>query len=693
MAEWKPLTDYIYYTGEGLYSQKINAMHICMANEDTLFIVGKESHTYIIDEIEYTDSDNLDTVYRYDVPTNTLHKYNDTLRETIENYIASIDTEYVSDITLAGIGKAWICTNGIFPIVIADIELSNGRYTYLVYRVQEATCTLLYSPFTDGDYLVRYISSDYIAEYPRLIVVHKEGGLNIGTVVFAWPNYENYINTAKPIYDYTVTGTVKQVPTNFKTSHFITINEFGVSFDNKYTNKDVVLTEEEYRFVATRRYYVRLYLEGEWNGLQGIYSKYEAEQYAGAVYTDSNATLFVYPNTVLDYVERGDIAQLNYQAPMLYSFGHFLFGRFVFGTPGTSPSTSTCKEIQAVSMYENDVYRTVSSVNNSAYLQTLQAISAPPTQVSTYYGSFFVEQTSLSLSFNLSKYNDGSTGQLTFYGPDNIWLNWIDKYYASPYINGGYKRGFFTGNNYKIFMWNTSYSAAYGGGNIYYIPWIPAREAKPTSISTTETSIFIGGSTDHPTVSGVYFADGSPSGETTLSGFAEDPIFVEIELPTTLAGFSNSSDWFEVVSVSGYSYVKNYNEECLLHGKLGIYNALLLSSATWENISSGLPSGIGTSVNFSASMAAYLSMNVGGFGYLYSWPGTGNWTKVNGITTDYVTTAHIISLDDVLLVGHDNDDPEVERTNINLIDVQPSNTNLPSGVYITDIEEDIWNDR
>jgi hypothetical protein len=225
-------------------------------------------------------------------------------------------------------------------------------------------------------------------------------------------------------------------------------------------------------------------------------------------------------------------------------------------------------------------------------------------------------------------------------------------------------------NKVKLLFDDKIISLERGDAPVYYYE-------EPTSLTIDyDNRIYVGGS--H------YFI------YTSLPGIIVDDVS---ELTFDNSGDYTSSIVYrrDALGVSGYTLVKNDGGAIFVHGDYypqnpGIYTLYDIYTVDMMDLSSGIANGISTSVDY--KRYPHISINVSGVGNVYKYDYE-DWTHQDD-NLSYINTA-LTDFDNNHYIGHNGTTPEVEANKYG--SWQDFNTGLPSGVIITDLEGDFYNDR
>ncbi len=713
MTEWKLFNDYIYAVDA--YDQSLLGYSVHKETPDTLLIFGQETHkeedpeTY--EEIEVSDPNG--TLYRYTESTNTLTKICGDLESVLSEYV----TTNFGGFTYNYWGGGFIITDEAHPLIALNVytnSYTDGGVTYSLERctvVLRATVegyTALFDSYTSNYYTeVRrptlYSITPYFIGHISYNSIGHRGiwgstvpaiGFVGATSDYRYPVELLYTNSGKRLYFKgqfsTDTFELHHVPPEVKV--YVRISSSGfelfgsepayLTYEDGYTGS--AWNEDTYRIVNTTT--IGAYLTGTSFGALDLLSEIHNRIERG------DSTLFYADR----YLVRGDGEVLDAEFATTGQVGSHPLSSLHNCTTSNSltldadfhlKSYTQTNQVNTQSRRDGNLYRKSGDTSGCTDPQW-DSLDLPESGTYSYsyaYGRFYVWNTGLFFTLYYTDYPDSFNGYVTFFGIDHAYLPFVAKKYgfSSDTLPLEARRGYHLRDN--IYATNEL------DGYIHYIEWPFYLQADPTSITILGDELVIGGSTDSIELpSGtVFLVSGEVSTqEASLSGWKERPIFAQVEIPELSAsGYVPTNNYTQILPSGNFSLVKEFNNTILLHGDLLPDRLLqIVPGISVDNLSYNLPSGISRSVDYDSNDNIYLSLNVESTGRVYTLSGE-TWSLER--IDDPISTA-LITEDDFIFIGHSGTIPGVTRYTTSW---QAADTGLPSGIIVTDLEEDFYADR
>lgn len=692
---WSELNDYIYVPGAT--NQRLMASDMFRRSQHELLILGYEQH---YENDVYVEDPHFST-YIYDERTNILTKVADNLREAIEEHVAeNFDRDLVL-LPTAVIKITGIVREYIYDMVVVYIQ-GNGISSD---SVDVYNCTfflnatpdgykVLWDTYTSGFYIetekdsicsvdcfcfsiMVKLPTDTVLAHSKLYTYSSFLDINLSADYL-------YQNTGAKIRIKGIAGWTEYKylhrPLSFHTYYKIT--PFGIEpYLEEVTETIPVYNENTNTYDINARHMRRIYSFIRYLGGTRLFSecrvKEEIEDYK-AIFTVTRLLRDPY-GLVLDTETGGLEIEASHSCPDPSIYG------YIDETYYMSEYLTPYKKISAFDRYANNLYYTNvfsgGPPGNKCNDPLWRSYTPPPGWFwAGPFGRFYIWNTGLVFSIYYTNFPDDVFGHVTFLGADRAWLPFVEKSTTLAAPTQGIIGYALQDNIYVMTPID----------GVKKLNWRLGIQAKPSSITTFEglsnKYLTIGGRTDYPREldDAIFFQDGvQVPAEAVLQHYTNSALYVRVNIPNlTSSGVLNTETRIDIVSYSGESLVKHYEDGTLLHGSILPYRLrYIVPYSGYTDLSFNLPSEISTSVDF---MGDTIHISMGN--KVYKLVNSG-WQEV--FTTTPITTA-LITEDNFIFVGHSGINPSVHRY---LSSVEQADFGLPDNLVVLDLEEEHYADR
>jgi len=695
MAAWTVFYDYIYDVAAT--EQALIVKDVCQPGPNYLYILGNESH--VSGGTPFADPEY--SVYLYDANTNILALVSDSVVSTITAETYGPSGLYSYAINSTG-EKISVGTNGTSPVVILKTRVyRGGAYYETTIIVNAATNNIIYESYANNDAEVWEAMLGEAGHYKiagAQFRVHTFGGIthlfDIGARQFpGWMLFQNSnmgilagYASSFPVLN----GFYKLLNIRDDARYTATINAGGISY---YGNTPTVCAGQiaygkiQLTFECFEGIPAALFAHGNGDDVSFVGG--------GPVFTHSKRTISTswtgeYSSTKASTSHRElrsmgnrvffsvDDAQVGISvADGAFTCANELYWSNTF-FKGKYDDNNELFYISLADRISKDAFldggiETACEASVSAdwdrYRMLLGGDNADPNYL-------YITDTSFVIALVYTQ-EGVKQGYLSFASP-------VGPKFSIDLLEGlkSFEKAFYVGG--KIFLFENVYS-----NTLYWVEYSLPVNAEPTSVTTVDDTIFIGGSINIPTMfSGATYTTSGISVSSLMTNYPRPAMALSFTLPTMAApGLYHASPYVKLFGVDGEALVSLYESDAFVHGNILPYRAALINNTYLEDISATLPSGfISRSVEF--GLNTYLC---GQGGDIYVSSDLDTWEHYDSISS--IRATHLSYLDELYAATPLAANSLVRTTSLLVPNFTAADSNLPVGAIVLDLEDDLYADR